>query len=356
MNSQINFCTLFDRNYLFKGLALLDSLMRTGSSFRLWILCCDDIVLTVLRKMDLKNVVLISLREFEDEELLKIKQTRSPVEYYWTCTPSLPLFVLNREPGLDMITYIDADLYFYSDPKVLFGEFGGHSIGVIEHKYSPDYQKREKTSGRYNVEFLVFRNDANALECLKWWRERCNEWCFFKHEDGKFGDQKYLDEWEGRFKGFYVLQHKGAGVAPWNVRNYAVRNTDGTVTIDGQELVFYHFHQLNILKADTYDLTRGYILGDAAIDLIYRPYVLCLEDTIRYVQGLEPGYRYGFGTQYYPRPTSLEGLIKHLILKNKLLMTLIRKYLGWLTGKKFYVYTINNKQGLVPRRHKQDER
>ena len=61
----INFCTYFDINYIHKGLALYDSLVNTGSEFKLWILCFDDKVYEVLRELNLPHAILISESEFE---------------------------------------------------------------------------------------------------------------------------------------------------------------------------------------------------------------------------------------------------------------------------------------------------
>lgn len=335
-----NFCTLFDRNYLFKGLALYNSLLKVCNSFKLWILCFDDITYDLLKRMNLKNIELISLEEFEDEELLCIKGTRTPVEYCWTCTPSLPMYILRKERSLDMITYLDADLFFYSNPLPIYEEFGNNSISIVEHRYAPSYIKYEKTSGRYNVQFLIFRNDRNAIECLEWWRERCIEWCYFKHEDGKLGDQKYLDDWTERFKCVHILQHKGGGVAPWNIQKYSIKRVNNKVFVDDQELIFYHFHQLNILSPTKFDLSRGYVLPENVIELIYKPYIYQINEVIGCVAKYEPLFNYGYDTEYFSRPSSVKSNIKNIILRNKIFKNAIRKYLGKYIGKNYYVYEI----------------
>jgi len=208
-----HFCTLFDRNYLFMGIALHASLMRHAKAFCLHILCMDTIAFEVLCKLQLPNVRLIPIDQFEDDDLRLAKQNRTTEEYCWTCTPSLPLYILKNNPEIDRITYVDADIFLFDDPSPIFEEFGDASIMIVEHRYA-ERLRQFIVNGIYNVEWLTFRRDRNGLACLEWWRERCNEWCYRRMENGKKGDQKYLDDWLDRFEGVHVLQHVGAGVAP----------------------------------------------------------------------------------------------------------------------------------------------
>lgn len=249
----LNFCTYFDINYLPHGLALYQSLREHCSEFRLWVLCMDSDAHKVLSCMALPDLELIKLDDFErgNQVLLQAKQNRSRIEYYFTCTPSLSLYVLNNFPDVDLITYVDADLYFYTDPEHIFREIGNHSIAIIEHRYSPQY-KEMKVCGKYNVGWLSFRRDKNGFACLSWWRDRCNEWCYKRHEDGKFADQKYLDDWPTRFKNVKVIQHKGANLASWNIENYKVSGRDNKIWIDEQELIFFHFHGFKQLTKTIY--------------------------------------------------------------------------------------------------------
>lgn len=234
-----NFCTLFDKNYLLKGLALYDSLLKHCPDFKLWILCMDNETHEILSKLNLEKTELISLKEFEDPKLLEVKPGRKASEYCWTCTPSLPLYILDKNSNLESITYLDADLFFFDSPEAVYREFGSDSIMIIPHNFSEEQKWREKTSGKFNVGMLIFRNDQSGLECLNWWREKCLGWCFDYYEDGKLGDQLYLNDWPERFKGVHVLKNRGANIASWNVRAH---------DFSKWPVIFYHFHATRLHK------------------------------------------------------------------------------------------------------------
>jgi hypothetical protein len=92
----LNFCTLFDINFLPRGLTLYSSLKKHMNEFQLFIFAFDDKTEIILKELNLENITVISLKKFEDNKLLNIKPQRSPLEYCWTCTPSVILYVLNN--------------------------------------------------------------------------------------------------------------------------------------------------------------------------------------------------------------------------------------------------------------------
>jgi len=275
------FCTYFDRNYLPHGLALYRSLRGHCPEFGLWVLCMDDETYGALGRLDLPGVHPIALEDFErgDEQLLNAKHNRSRVEYYFTCTPSLPLYIFNTRPEVDMVTYLDADLFFFADPRPLFEEMGAGSVAIIGHRFPPRLRSREQF-GIYNVGWLSFRRDEEAFACLRWWRERCIEWCYDRVEDGRFADQKYLDQWPVRFRNVVVLEYKGANVAPWNLANYRLRlRKDGAVMVDEQPLIFFHFQGLKKVNRWMYNPHwRGYGINSSKVlrRRIYAPYLKAL--------------------------------------------------------------------------------
>ena len=244
-----------------------------GNDFHLYIFAFDDVSFSVLCQLSLKNVTVIPLQEFEDKELLKVKSTRTKGEYCWTCSSSTVLYCLEHF-NLSHCTYVDADLYFYSNPQVLIDEMGDKSVLITLHNYAPEYDQT-KTSGKYCVQFVTFRNDAEGLKVLKWWRDACLDWCYARMEDGKFGDQKYLDDWTERFDCVHVLKNFGGGLAPWNRTKYDI-NDELQVSYHEKKypLCFYHFHDLKFCKGKLVKAGfMGYKMSILYFRLLYIPYI-----------------------------------------------------------------------------------
>lgn len=272
-----HFCTYFDRNYLTRALALYESLREhCQRPFTLWTLCFDDESYAILYSLALEGMRLIPRADFEagDTELAAARANRSAVEYYWTCTPSLLLYVLRQDPGIDVITYLDADLLFFSDPQPIVEELGDSSILIVPHGYAPEYVHLADSAGIYNVSLLSFRSDHDGLTCLRWWRDRCNEWCYAHMEQGRFGDQKYLDDWPARFSNVRVSHHPGAGLAPWNLTARTLAIGPDSMLVNDYPLIFFHFHALRILSRRVIrPAPIIYDIPSAAITTIFLPYL-----------------------------------------------------------------------------------
>ena len=327
-----HFCTLFDSFYLTRGVAMYNSLEECGTDFHLYIFAFDDVSFEILNQLNLKHATIISLKEFEDEKLLEVKPGRSKAEYCWTSTSSTILYVIENF-NVPSCTYVEADLFFYQNPKVLFDEMGDKSILLTEHRYPPKFN-RINTSGIYCVQFITFLNNEEGLTALKWWRDACIDWCYDRYEDGKFGDQKYLDDWTTRFKGVHVLQHLGGGLASWNVEQWPfVKREGNTITfLDKQtnttfEAIFYHFHHVRFYKNNIVDLGWRHPTIPVVKNL-YTPYIIKLQEVEKLVKSVYPEFNV---------PLQNFTLIKTGGLRNKL------KYLY----KKYYRYNVFNTKRLI---------
>lgn len=310
MNSErnLNFCTLFDKGFLIKGLALHDSLVRHGGSFTLWVLCMDDETKNVLSKLNLSGMRLLSLSDIEDNELARARQNRSLRKYYFTLSPALPLYILEHN-DIPSITYLDADLYFFSSPEVIYEEMGDKSIMIIPHRLGPSRKEKEKEVGKYNVGMLIFKKDESGLACLKWWREQCITYCTDNQSSEFYDDQKFLDHFEEKFKGVHIMKNLGANLAPWNIVLDKIRRHNGTIYVDRDKLVFFHFSGFALYPKSIilpygpytfHEYTRSSLLKTS----VYRPYAMCLYKMLDKVKSIFPKWEYGMTI----RPKTTKGL------------------------------------------------
>ena len=261
-----HYVTLFDSLFLPQGLALHRSMERHVKDYTLWILCVDDAAYQVLTRLRLPNVRLLPLDQLETPELQHVKPTRSKSEYCWTLTPFAPRFVFEADPGVARVTYLDADLWFRKHPRAIFRELeqSGRSVLITDHGYAPEHDQ-SADYGQYCVQFLTFTR-GRGEQVRRDWEQKCIEWCFNRREDGKFGDQQYLDEWPERFpEDVWVLRDKELLLAPWNLSRFPYGNA-----------VVYHFHGLRILSE------RKCAYGEYPIPpLILRGVYLKYEDDLR---------------------------------------------------------------------------
>ena len=287
------FCTLFDSYYLDKGLALYRSLEKVASDFKLYIYAFDEKAAEVLTTMKLRKAVILRNDDLENAYpvLKKLKKERSKAEYCWTCTPASIHYILTKG-GERNCTYIDSDLYFFSDPSVLEKEIRDNNANIVltPHRFSDSLKDRRllKRSGKYCVEFNYFDDSKNSLKALNWWMERCFEWCFHIYEKDRMGDQKYLMKFPKLFKGVYELQNLGGGTAPWNLSQYEyIGRRDEKSALKAPILrekktgkvfpiVFYHFQSMRYVTEDLI-IIRSETHSRKTKDVIYRPYLIELE-------------------------------------------------------------------------------
>lgn len=271
------YCTHFDVNYIAHARSLYDSLLNIGEPFTLFMFCQCDESYAILSKIayEFAQPIHYSALENFTPELKLAKENRSKVEYFYTCGPAACNYVLNNFRKVDIINYLDADLYFLSSPEPLFTEFGNNSIGIIDHKFSW-LTKRNIRYGKYNVGWISFRNDLIGRLCLTDWMNNCIDWCYQRFEDGKYADQKYLDNWPKDYKNVKVLGNIGANVGLWNISNYKIRKMNDRVMVDNTPLIFYHFANLKQVSSNVYktDLSRAFIrTADVIKEDVYLPYI-----------------------------------------------------------------------------------
>ncbi len=270
------YCTLFDGGYIARGMALADSLNKHCSPHWLYILCMDKAAWVLLTRLNIPNIILVRRDELEaeDKQLAEVQPTRNTVEYYFTCKASLVRYVLAKNKDCERVTYLDADLFFFSDPKPLDDEIAASSVAVIEHRFSPGNQRLNKF-GRFNAGWLSIRNDVTGRQCIEWWRSRCLEWCHDYVDGDRYADQKYLNKMPELFNAT-VVSNIGANLAPWNIGNYVLSHQGGKIFVDSQPVIFFHFQGVKRLLGPLIEsglASYRQQLASVARDYLFMPYL-----------------------------------------------------------------------------------
>lgn len=230
------YCAYTDKTYLPQELALHESMEAHCRPYHLWVLALDEDTWTILARLNLPNVTTVHLGAVETSSLRKARTNRTWLEYMWTITPTWMLYVLH---AVEVVAYMDSDCYFFGSPQQVFYEIGDAPLGITPHRF-PDYAKKFEINGLYNVGMVYATRDG--LPCIREWADQCLAWCYYRAEDGKYGDQKYLDPWPEKYRA-HVIDHTGANLAPWNNEQYPYKIKDGKLRVANLPVLWFHFHR-----------------------------------------------------------------------------------------------------------------
>ena len=297
--ARLDFCTICSADHAIKAVALHRSLTRESPSAWLTVIAMDDEARAALERMELPRASIVSIEALErfDPDLKAVRPGRTPEEYCWTAKTSALLYLLGSESGSPWATYVDADMAFFGDPAPIY-EDEDASVLITPHRFPPKYAAGAEW-GDHNAGFLAFRGDEPGRELLDWQRERCLEWCHARVEEGRAGDQLYLNELSRRPR-VRPLAHKGVNLAPWNVEQYELRREDGRLMVDEDPVVLYHCWRITLrarkpfrLRPDHDWRPSHFELPDAAAKLIYRPYLRELDASLKAIRRATPGFSAG---------------------------------------------------------------
>lgn len=260
---------------------MIKSLNKVDENMSMFVLCMDAMSKEIMARYDLPNTILIDLDSFEDEELLSVKKDRSKGEYCWTCTAKLIHYVIKRFDS-SPCTYVDADLFFYTNPKVIIDEMADKTVSLVPHRFSRTLigKNQEKKYGKNCVQFNTFTSEQSSLQLLEEWTNECVKECSVS----RGGDQVYTNKWD---KHHFVSISKigGAGVAPWNINRFKLIDQERNILYDKNDkekykLIFYHFQNvkyINRYKIQIELKTQYWALDDKLINHLYYPYLILLE-------------------------------------------------------------------------------
>lgn len=274
------FCTILDSEELASGLALHQSIRTHLPAFELVVLSMDEPTHSELRDKDLPQVRLVPLEDLTKNypSLARARLDRTPEEFKRTCKPWLMQHLLATLPAGALLTFLDADLFFFGSPQPIFDQIGTASVAITPFRYPAGLEHWERF-GRFNAGWVSLRHDATGLAGAADWAARCATWCFSFLESDRYADQKYLDAWPEKYSGSEISLISRFIVGPWNISDAAITSGPAGLLVDSAPLICYHFRGLRHLDRQLYDpgLHRfGATPTEELRKLVYRPYLRLL--------------------------------------------------------------------------------
>jgi hypothetical protein len=247
----MNYCTYFDKNFIVQGLTCIHTLKKYNKDVFFYILALDQKTKLKLESLNLSFIKVIELNLLYKKFpiLQKEKKKRNLGEFFFLITPFLINFLLKYQK-INHVIYVDADLIFFSDVTKIKSLFKKNDILASYH--DPDDNKI--TTGKYNVGFLVFRNNIKVLNLLRIWMKQCMISTTIDNNYSNIicGDQKYLESWEKnkqfRFSGIKI---KNFNIGAWNITKKNFSKKNGTLMCDNSKLCCIHanFIKFNLKKS-----------------------------------------------------------------------------------------------------------
>lgn len=248
--------TVSDRGFLPRTLSMCSSLRSFDSSSPVYYFSTEPLLPGEYAAFESINVIVLSIDTFLESKIIDdLYKTRSHLEFMWTLPSQLLVKMWRIESSCSDFVYLDADIYFFSDPNSIWQEVPMNSVSIIRHNFSERLEKTFQSSGEFNVSWVSVPNSGVGMTVASKWSLDCLEMCPEKPmmHNGKliYGDQKYLDYWpEDYGTNLHVIRHEGAGVAPWNYEKYTF-SKELPLLIDGIPIIFFHFssHQFGFFLA-----------------------------------------------------------------------------------------------------------
>jgi len=302
-----------DSNYASRCAAMIES---AGVEQVATVLALDDGAHKLRSSFSkLQTVSLISFLQERPELDAQIAQ-RSASEQIFSVGPS---FLITQADAVNVggwLVYADSDLYFFEPLQIYLDRLPQCDVVIAPHRHHLWNKSRLAKYGQFNVGLVAFKNNEEGLRALRFWAESCIDWCYDRAEDGKYADQKYLEQFASVSEGVFVDNSLGANLAPWNSFLKRISETKtGEIFVRRDKLLYFHAQGLKQKNGRWILGHLNYLsfAGPRLKKLVYGPYLAKLEEWSQ-----KPGFE-GFGTSR--TPTTLLGRLAASLIYSLSLLT-----------------------------------
>ncbi len=315
------------------GLGLYSSLRKYHPTAELYVLALSHEAAAFLEEKALPGLHVVRVQDLlrAEPKLEAALSDRTPAERAFTLTPFVVMETLKHCQAGGMVVYLDADMLFFGSVTSLLDENQSADVVLSRHNFSKHMESQQRF-GLYNTGFTGFRKTIGGERCAKWWAEQCLEWCGDRLENGRFADQKYIEQFGTIATNTMVIESPGLNCAPWNASGRRFSANRGKVLVDGRPLILFHFAKVKRVRpwCIATGLKRQGVVGAKGINRhVYRPYAKALGAVTR---------QYSIPTAWILGGTSKRQGAKQRQLEKDDHPGILRLMAGTLTGK--YVVSV----------------
>lgn len=301
------FFTVVDKNYILRAFTLFKSIKFFLKRDKFFIVCLDIESYNFFKKIEKEERLNpIFLAKKKRSIIKKISKNRPYNEFCWTMK-SISFDYFSKNFNCKWMIYLDSDSMVFSSIRNYLDD--NYDLIITPHRSINNHFKLiEEKVGKFNAGFIAIKNNNNGKKILSYWKKKCIESCISIPSGNKYGDQKYFDEIEKKFKGVNNSPYIGINLAPWNLCD-----RKGMIDFDKEiKLVFYHMQGLKIYNKNVYNIySSNFKVSTKAYKTIYKPYLLLLKKSF----GILKEYNFSF-KQRSEFSMSSKFIIKNMILKN----------------------------------------
>lgn len=316
--------TVVSNNYLHFARSLLQSVSRNFPDADVYCVVVDR-DLTPARKFQ-NEFSVIDLDALNIPNMAQMAFQYSILEFNTAVKPWAFMALLNS--GYENVIYLDPDIFVYrSFDEVINALRQGADVVITPHLLKPIMDDKRPTeldirrAGSYNLGFCAVRSSENTIAFLHWWQEKLSLDCVVDFDRGIFVDQSWIDLVPGLFENVNILRSPAYNVAYWNIAQRSIQQQpDGSWTVDGERLAFFHFSGFNPLSPEAFSKHQSRFtlanLGPAAA--LARAYASALV-----ANGAKGFSRLAYGYGSFADGTAVSDGFRRLYLRNDDLRSLM---------------------------------
>ncbi len=146
------------------------------------------------------------------------------------------------------VTYLDPDIRIYGSLNLLDELAASHGVVLIPHNNVPIPADGRKPSqvdimiaGVYNLGYVTVAPGQEVDGLLDWWADRLRRDCRVDPVWGYFVDQRWFDLAPGFLTDVAIMREPEYNVAYWNLHARRLAYGEGSYSVDGRPLRFFHF-------------------------------------------------------------------------------------------------------------------